>query len=265
MKTKRLDFQIDPKILDELITIQNKLPGYATRANVEGGAEAYDHPAGLALLGLKDDIIDTVVPLKMSGGCWDAPNINHEDMYKGLMKLIDTGRMCSGMALIRHPKWDTHGDEGQVGTMPTHLKSQLHGLRKSFEDITRTAWIVLHNDYFRVYRPTRGTDGRIGAREIKINSLFPKEAFKEALIKAKMDRDNARLARKKAAAEAKKKREKEYLDRIKAEEEKVKKKSEGIDTALKEGKQSIIDIGGGMVFMRQKDGKYILWQTGRHT
>ena len=297
MAARKIDFQIKAAVLDDLIAIQDKLPIKATGGDGTGdnlhAAQAYDHPAGMALLGGKDDEVDTVIPLKMSGGCWDAPNINYNDMDKGFHALISKDRVCLGMALVRHPKWRTIHDSAE-GQMPTHLKAQLHGMRKSFSDITKTAWIVVHNSYFRVYRPTQTKDGRVGCAEIPITSLFSEEDKAAALVMSKMQRDKdlrhalavelvakrkAKLELKKAALkaeeEAKKARaaaleaaRKAELERIEEahqaelkKQAKARKKSEEIDRKLKEGKDSIIDAGSGFVYMKQANGEYILWQT----
>lgn len=268
MGKSKIEFQINPAILDNLLDIQEHLPNTAIRANVKGGqGSSYDHPAGLALLGMKEDIVDTVVPLKMSGGCWDAPNINFEDMDKGLHKLIDADRICAGMALLRHPKWYPNCNEDNA-KMPVHLRYQLHSLRNSFKDITKTAWIVVHNNYFRVYRPTKTEDGRVGAREVSMKSLFTEGSHK--LLKSKVKRDSERkqrLADEKAAREAEyeKQRKAEAARRareVKRHELMINKLAE-TNNKLKESKEDIIDAGGGYVFMKNKNGDYILWQTGR--
>ena len=43
----------------------------------------------------------------------------------------------------------------------------------------------------------------------------------------------------------------------------MQEKKDALNTKLKESKESIVDAGGGYVFMKTKEGKDILWQTGR--
>jgi hypothetical protein len=280
MGRPKLNFEIKPEIFDELLIIQDELPSRAIRETVVGGAPAYDHPAGMALLGMKDDIVDTVVGLKMSGGCWDAPNINFEDMDKGLQKLIKEDRICAGMALVRHPAWQSNKTDFDA-KIPNQLKSQLHNMRNSFADITKTAWIVVHNDYFRVYRPTKGQDGRVGCAEVSIKSLFSDEAKENKLISSKLQRDETRKERivreKREAAEARAAEKVRLAAQIEAEkkqraaeeeaerkrQEKIQAKVKITNSKFKEAKEDIIDAGGGYVFMKNKKGEYILWQTGR--
>lgn len=169
--TERLDFTIEPEIFKSLLNIQSKIPPESTGTFKKGAASGYSNPAALALLGAKDGKLDTVIKLNMSGGCWDAPNINHDDMDKGLRKMIDTERIVTGMCLIRHPTFQGEWPD-KFGVMPAHMKGQIHSMRHAFSDITQTVWIVLHKGYFRLYRPTRGADGRIGVAEMRSDYLI---------------------------------------------------------------------------------------------
>ena len=288
MGQRKLEFQISAKVFDDLMEIQTKLPARATGGLTGDGAEetatkatSYDHPAGMALLGEKDGCLDTVIPLRMSGGCWDAPNINYKDMDVGFRALIEKDRICSGMALVRHPTWRTSAPENERGVMPNHLKYQLQTMRKSFADITKTAWIVLHQSYFRVYRPTAGKDGRIGCREVAIDKLFSPEDKKIGIVAKRIKEDAATRKAKAlalvAAHKAKIERNRAILAARKAEEERVAKEAEAakklaekqkkkidiLNKKLKAGEEDIIDAGGGYVYMKQKNGEYILWETGR--
>lgn len=277
MGTKKLGFHINPVILKDLKAFQKALPNYATRENVKGGAPAYDHPAGMALLGMKDEEVDTIIPLKMSGGCWDAPNINFTDMDKGFRELIDKDRICAGMALVRHPTWNRGEDyDGGAAKMPTHLKYQLHSMRNGFADITKTAWIILQKDYFRVYRPTLCSSGKIGAREVSVTGLFDEKSQENAMVSKHIEAMKGMKERKEEQKRERARQEaiwkKQQLERIEKERisaEKYKqqqqKKIEVTNAKLKEAKEDIVDAGGGFVFMKGKDGKYVLWQTGRKT
>jgi hypothetical protein len=259
-KRQRLDIVIDPKIFDELVDFQKKLPNEATGASKKGGAPNYHDPAGLALLGIKEDKIDMVVPLKMSGGCWDAPNINYEDMYKGFQALLNEEHICAGMALVRNPRWNTNKGSDDA-KMPPHLKYQLHTLRKSFSDITKTLWVVVHNGYFRTYRPTQEEGGRVGCREIAAQSLFEKDEIGESkLVKNKLDRDNKKKEERKKIREerlAYARKEEARLAKIEAERIKA---HNAINEKIKEKKESEITLGEGFYLMKDKNGKYILWK-----
>jgi len=272
--SRKLDLTVDPHVFEELFAFQKDLPARSTGSTKKDGLPSYDHPAGIALLGMRDNRVDTIYPLAMSGGCWDAPNINHNDMYKGLMKALKDNRIVAGMALVRHPRWHENIDSSWNAKMPGHLKSQIHGLRNSFEDITKSIWIVVHSNYFRVYRPSKDQDGRVSIREMTSSYIFDENAKEHRLIKKKLSKDQElrelNAKRKKEREEANRKwQEEQERYRQESEErerklsEKRQKKIEEVNFKLKEGSQDIIDAGGGMVFMKDKEGKYILWQTAR--
>lgn len=274
----KLDFTIDPDVFKRLLAIQDKLPERASGGTKAGALPAYDHPAGLALLGMKDGKLDTVINLAMSGGCWDAPNISFKDFDKGFRDMIDEGRIVSGLALIRHPDWegDSWGNtanHNKDAKIPSHLKSQIHTMRNAFADITKTVWIVLQNDYFRLYRPHKDPEGRVKVGEISPTSLFDEEAKKAKIVKHKIETDTKRRAANKKLKEEKKIREEAYRKEREAEEaaelkrelarqKKAKAKADQVGLDLKEGKKSVIDAGNGLSYVKGKDGQYILWQTG---
>jgi len=275
MSQKKLEFKVNPLILDEIIKIADDLPERAIRETVKGGATAYDHPAGLALLGMKDALVDTVINLKMSGGCWDAPNINFDDMDKGFRELIDTERMCVGMALVRHPDWQPEPNRDS-GKIPNDLRVQIHGMRNSFTDITKTIWLIAQNNYFRVYRPTKGQDGRVNIKEIPVKTLFTEDNSEMKLLAEKLKRDRtARQKKLDAIREAKEEKKRaeirkqeaavEEKKRLSILEEKeknrvlaVKKRQEDLNRRLKEAKEAIIESSPGYVFVKTKKGDYVL-------
>jgi hypothetical protein len=275
----KLEFTIDPGVFKTLITIQNKLPDRASGGTKAGALPAYDHPAGLALLGAKDGKLDTVVNLAMSGGCWDAPNISFKDFDVGFQEMIKEDRIVTGMALIRHPDWegDSYGDQSyhkRDAKIPVHLKSQIHTMRNSFADITKTLWMVLQNDYFRLYRPTKDDDGRVKVTEISPKSMFDDAGKDAKIVKDKISNDIKRRAATKKAREEKKIREEAQrkkweeeeaaeLKREEARQKKAKAKADQVGLDLAEGKKSVIYAGNGLSYILGKDGKYILWQTGR--
>jgi hypothetical protein len=258
--SEKLDFKINPSIFKDLLKIEESLPDRATGSHKAGGGEAYDRPAGLALLGEKDSEVDTIVELKMSGGCWDAPNINYTDMYKGFKALLELDRKCVGMALVRHKTYQSNSkDQGKINP---HMRSQIFQMRNSFEDITKTIWIILQQSYFKIYKPTKGAEGRIGIKELVAKSLFETEVrAEEPILKSKFDHDqliiDERMKKKKALQEI---REKKRIAKEKVIEEK-KRRIEEIDRKMKIEKADTIELGGGMIMMKDKEGKYILWQV----
>lgn len=275
MKNKVFDFKIDPKIFENLLDIQHDLPEEATGKHKEDAADAYDSPAGMALLGVKDGKLDKVVELSMSGGCWDAPNINHKDFDKGFRKLLETGHYVVGMALIRHPEWQENDDDSHEydAKIPSHLRSEIGAMRNSFADITKSMWIVLHNNYFRIYKPYYSEKGRILTRELNIGSLFDEAAEKNSFVKEKIESDariqKERAEKKRKQAIRRRELEKQRLASIERERELAQKrsdkeraKSQAIKDKLAEGKDSIIPAGDGLSYIKGKDNKYILWQTG---
>jgi hypothetical protein len=268
--SEKLAFTIEPDIFKELLVMQEKLPSDATGEHKKDAEPSYDNPAGLALLGLKDGKLDTVVKLAMSGGCWDAPNINHDDMDKGFRKMIAAERIVAGMCLMRHNKWE--GNWGhQDGEMPSHFKYQIHSMRNAFSDITQTVWIILHKGYFKLYRPSKDDRGRVTISEMKSNYII-EDSKKDSFIKAKIEKDvavkKARALRKKQNEERRKRlatdEKKRLLDRETrriAEAAKLKKKTEELDKDFKDGIKDTIDAGNGMSYIKTKEGKYILWIT----
>ena len=262
---KKLDFKVSQNIFDDLLEFRNKLPERATGQNKTGGMQSYDHPAGLALLGEDSGLVDTVIPLKMSGGCWDAPNINYDDMDKGFRALLNTGRRCVGMAFIRNPRWGSGWDAPQYeAKLSQNLRYEIHKLRNSFEDISKTIWIVLHNENFRFFKPCITDQKRMNINEIKVESNLRIEKEKTIdFIEKKLKKDNAvkaaKLKAKKEAEEALKKREEETRQKALTERQ----KKEQFEVDFKERKKETIDLGNGFCYILNHEGKYILWQTKR--
>ena len=269
--SKELPFTIEPKIFKGLLAIQERLPEYATGEDQKDSEVSYDDPAALALLGVKGSKLDTIVELNMSGGCWDAPNINHDDMDIGFREMIDTKRIVAGMCLIRHNNWS--GDYNtKSGLMPSHMKSQIHQMRNTFKDITQTVWIVLHKGYFRLYRPSRSTDGKVGISEIESNYIL-RDHKDDTFVKAKLAKDalekkTRQEAAKKKADDRKHKAELALIKQAEKEKREIQKQSQAkaiskeIEKDFREAIKDTIKIGNGMSYIKSKKGKYILWLTG---
>ena len=214
---KGLDFKVEQSIFDDLLAFREKLPRIASganRADSEDDQSNYDHPAGLCLLGEEKGLVDTIMPLKMSGGCWDAPNINYDDMDKGFRALLKTGRRCVGMAFIRNPRWGAGWDAPQYeAKLSQTLRYQIHGMRHSFADISKTVWIVVHKDNFRFYKPSVDKEKRVSIKEIIAEKKI--ETHGKALhpfVKAKIEK-----AKKVKAARAARKKERALLVKEQAE------------------------------------------------
>jgi hypothetical protein len=245
---------IDPKIFEHLIKIREKLPEHAPhRPGSKDGMFGTHSPAGLALLGSKDNLIDIAVELKMSGGCWDTPNINYADMDKGFRELIKKDRIVSGMALIRHIKWDA--GEDSIAKIPLHFRGVLHSLRHSFENIENTLWVITEKKYFRVYQPTIGDGGRIGAKEVFVKPFL---ASDDSILIPLKDKQQEEII---------KKREEELEEKRKQKAERaalLKSKKTLVQEIDKKEKEEI-NLGNGLSFIKGKDRKYFLWQTGKRT
>ena len=258
-----LDFKIKQTIFDDLIAFRDKLPADATGARKEGGMQNYDHPAGLALLGEDSGFVDTVIPLKMSGGCWDAPNINYKDMDIGFRALIKTGRRCVGMAFIRNPRWGQHYDlPAFEAKISLNLRSEIHKMRNSFEDIAKTLWIVFHKDNFRFYKPKYDKDKRMTISEVTYKNKIAEEEEVHPVIKAKALKAKAERVRRAAIKKEKIEKEKRYEEERKKKQEKEQERAIGLEKDFKEKKKSIIPIGNGLSYVLDGNGQYIILQTG---
>lgn len=262
---KRLDFKVSQNIFDDLLEFRNKLPERATGQNKAGGMQSYDHPAGLALLGEDAGLVDTVIPLKMSGGCWDAPNINYDDMDKGFRALLNTGRRCVGMAFIRNPRWGSGWDAPQYeAKLSQNVRYEIHKLKNSFEDISKTIWIVLHNENFRFFKPCITDQKRMNINEIKVESNLKIEKEKTIeFIEKKLKKDKAA---KEAKARLKKQQAliaKQQAEAIAKERKKKLDFTEALEKDFKEKIKETIDLGNGFCYILNHEGKYILWQTRR--
>jgi hypothetical protein len=261
---KGLDFKVDQKIFNNLLEFRDNLPREATGGRKDGAMETYEHPAGLALLGENEGLVDTVIPLKMSGGCWDAPNINYKDMDTGFRALLKTGRRCVGMAFIRNPRWGSHYDQPQYeAKISQNLKLEIHKIRSSFEDITRTLWIVLHKNNFRFYKPHFGEGRRICVAEITSGNKI--ESNGEALhpiIVEKIEKVKKEKARKAALRKEKAEAEKKWKAANKKKLEQEAELRISIEKDFKERTKSIIPIGNGLSYVLNGKGEYIILQTG---
>lgn len=248
---KRFRLTIDTKIFEDLGQIQDDLPDRS------GGHNSFDLPAGLALLGQKDNKIDTIINLKMSGGCWDAPDISFTAMDKGLRKMIKLDRVVAGMALVRH------GDHisAREAKMSNDIKRHAISFKNCFEDIIQTIWISTGNNYFRAYRIHKGKEGRFTIAETKSRTIFKNTTGRAGLYweKWKRERDliKARLERKEKAEEEAKKRRAAEARKKKEEAEHLKKVSQDI----KEAKRDEIPLGEGFTLIRDGNGNYMFWKV----
>jgi len=230
--SEKLDYKINVNLFAELFSYKDKLPIRAPGRNGHG------EPAGLALLGKKDNLVDRSVFLKMSGGCWDSPTISYNNMDIGFRKLIKEEREVIGMALIRHPGHDHLNSEFKQN-LPGDLKHNIHRLKNTFKDITKTIWIVVADDTYRIFRVKKDLMDRIVTYEVSTREMCnkSKQFIKKTKVKPK-----------------KEKKVKKIKDPRMTEIKKINK-------AFKEEKESLIPIGNGYSFMKSGNGKYILWRT----
>lgn len=288
-KLPKLDYKLDATLLDGIYSMISKL-----KISGEYGRKV----AGLCLLGEKDGVVDTFVPILTSKGCWDAPEVNHTMFYNAFIKMVEKDRRIVGMALVRPMN---AGRE-----ISNEMISNIRNMKSSFEDIYKTIWLsVSDNDVF-IYRVT-GEKHRIvqiDGDQVWINSdksifmkisdtnLFIRSNFYitkhgwdiharlsnlitllERTLKSKdkkIDRDliaqNAdkelELIKKEMAVKSK-----EYNNeqlKIKKEKEKLeKKKREEAKKKLelqKKLEKEAVPIGNGYCLLKTKEGKEILWK-----
>jgi len=251
----KLKYKIDTRIFDELVGIRDDLPEYAT-----GAKDGNNHktPAGLALLGRKNETIDMVVNLRMAGGCWDAPEITYENMDKGLKKVLKKDRVVTGMALIRHPDWEPYGQD--KSKISNDLRRHIVSFKNCFEDIEQTVWITTADDTFKTYRVIKDKEGRLFVRETKTKGIFEEHKTNQGLYEDAVRIEQHRKEEKKKLKMIEKQKQEKIEETRKKKEVQENKKRIGIDKSLKEKKDSIIPIGNGMCFMKDNKGNYILWQ-----
>ena len=258
MSVNKIDYKIHTKVFDELAEHRETLPDRSGRSE-----NSYDYPAGLALLACKDNMVDMVVPLRRSGGCYDAPNVSFRNMDVGMRKVLKEDRQVVGMALVRHKKWYPTFSNSE-GKISNDLVRNIHDFKNSFADITKTIWIVLHNDTFKTYSVSKDESKRLVINETKARGLYHDEKGKFFAGKIKREKQLRKAEADKKKKEARRQKErKEARERAKdAALRKLNAKSV-INKAIDEKKQETIDVGGGFVMLKQTNGEYMLWQTGR--
>lgn len=241
--------KIDAKIFDELHKIKRELP------SMSPGGE-YSNPAGMALLGAKDNLIDEVIYIKGTSGCDDVPGVSYGNVDKGLRKMLKLGKVVSGMALIRN----TGLDEDCSTYFSSQMKQNVREMKNSFPDITKTLWIAFGNNVFKTYGVKKDKVGRLFVNEIKTKTIIHVGDAENKVYKSirydEIQKEKRIAAGKKAAKIAKEKREKE----IKEGEKAAKEEKENRFKEMKDKKKEIIDLGNGYHFRLTRDGKYILWR-----
>jgi hypothetical protein len=260
MASKQLEYKINTKVFDELAEFRKTLPKKAPKG---GNYHSFENPAGLALLGCKGDMVDTVIPLKMSGGCWDAPEITFKNMDIGLRKVLKEDRHVVGMALVRNLNWQSYrNNEAKISG---DIKRQIHGFKNSFPDITKTIWVTLHNDYFRTYRVSKDQHGRIVVRETKAKGIYHDEHGQ--FFAGKVKKEEAIQAERKRKKEEEKRRFQAYEEARRRREENERRRMAArkntINKELSDKKKDQIDLGNGYAMIKNNKGEYILWQVGQ--
>jgi len=252
MAKSKFVFKLDNKIFKELSKMRNKLPDRATGSI---HSEKYHDPAGLALLGQKDNKIDKAVYLKMDGGCWDAPEITFKSMDIGLQTMLKDDHTVVGMALLRH---DNHYSSIRA-KISKDMQRAIHSFKNSFEDITKTLWLSIGRNYFRIYRVKNGKEGRIRIVETKATDLYTGE--KPKLLKEKITKDNNAKERRLERTKLRKAEEIRKIRFKKELENKAQTKMDKINQSLSDKNDSIVNIANGYCFLKQPSGEYILWKT----
>jgi predicted RNA-binding protein YlqC (UPF0109 family) len=120
--------------------------------------------AGLCLLGEKDNYIDHFEPIITSNGCWDAPEVSYKQFDTVFQRMIKKDRAVVGMALIR-PK-------GYGELITNELKQNIHNMRNTFSDITKTIWLVVSDKGIHSYRPYKDASGRIVIKPYHAKKLY---------------------------------------------------------------------------------------------
>ena len=174
-------FKIKPEVMNTLYGFRDKLPP-------RGPGGRYSVPAGLALLGAKESIIDSTVLLQMTSGCWDLPGVSHKKMDDGLQKIVKMDRYVCGMALIRHPECA----KTQTGSteLSGDMKRTIREFESSFYDITKTIWMAISNNYYRFYTVNRHERGNILIEEINADKCISGAVSDIKLIRRKRAKDN---------------------------------------------------------------------------
>lgn len=164
VKSKGIKFKIDAKMLDEL---------YLVRLQMKKSSVYRSKVMAICLLGEKDGIVDTFIPMITNKGCWDSPEISYDMFDLHFRKLIEMDRVCVGMAMIR----PDHYDE----TISNDLRNQIHGWRKAFADISKTIWLSVSQHNIIPYKVVKESS-RIYVRELTGGNLY-KEPGKSKLLK----------------------------------------------------------------------------------
>ncbi len=251
------NLKLDVKIFDELQKIKNRLP------EMDPGQE-WDYPAGLALLGSKDNLIDEVIHLKLTSGCYDVPGISYGSMDKGLRKMLKLDRIVSGIALIKNQGYDSESGTRFSGDM----KAKIREMKNSFEDITKTIWISFGANFFRTYRVHKDKEGRLFIDDVVYGKEFFHIGEAENKTYIRIEGEKLKKVEEKAAEARARKAARKRIEKAKIEEEKARREKEKAlkklkETKLKEiksKKKEIIDLGDGYHFRLTRDGKYILWR-----
>lgn len=264
MRTIKLKYKIDSKILDEMFKLRKNLPQY-------GRGQNCPHTAGLALLGLNPDtnIIDSFDLMHSNGGCSDCPAILGTSLNDSFVKLIKEDKIIIGMCVIRRTRDDSHkAYEKMTGA----LRENIMDFRKTFKNIEQTIWIVLTGNYFTTYGVHLDSRKRVVLKIIDSKDMIVKTSKSiPTIIKNKNTRDAEQV-------ELRRKRTKEKKEKIAAEQQRifllqknqeiqkraqVRKQSVKVNRLsrkIKDAKEEKITLEGGYCLLKNEKGNYILWK-----
>jgi len=285
IKKPKINFKIDSKMADEL---------YNVRKRLKFGPRFDSKVAGLCLLGEKDNLVDSFVPILMKTGCWDSPAVSYTEFDKAFVKMIKKDRTIIGMALIR--------PEGYDASLPNDFASNIRNMKNAFKDIKNTIWLVVCDVEIKTYGIICDKLDRISFTEClggvfndesdskmlkitkirqEMSTLSPKDTLSmnkqlkelsktieagtsDDKILKNIDEEykNIETKRLEMVEVLKKQKEAQKLRREKtkklyiAQQERIKiKKQQEAD-----GMKGTEDIGGGYFLIKDKNGRQILWK-----
>ena len=263
MTNKKLKYLIDAGMCDDLYKIKDTLKKSSSHYYTN------NYVAGLCLLGEKDGLVDAFVPMLTDRGCWDSPEITHQEFYQAFIKMIEKDRRVIGMAVIK----PNNLREGLVAD----IRSNIRLMRKTFEDISQTLWIVVSDDSIIPYRPyidknkrlqIKKSTAKIWKNEEKSLMMIVSEG-KQIYKKIRNYAARAKLRnmmeqikegiKNNTAKKATENTVKLLQKEIKTQTARLKKNKE-IKIVAEEKKENITPIGNNLILVKRNDGKEILWK-----
>lgn len=267
---------------------------YIVRKKLKEGVNYGSKVAGLCLLGEKDNLVDSFVPMLMKKGCYDSPQVSHAEFEKAFLKMVNKDRAVMGMALIRPKTYDA--------SLPRDFAENIKNMKHAFKDIKNTVWLVISAEEIKTYGIIKDSKDRINFTEceegvftrytnskmLRIAKIRQEMKGLDASDTAQMRKHLSRLAKSidtgtsgvqilrnieeekgnieirrqerleklKKQREARKAREDKQKQLLKEQNERADAKEARVKAGMKDTK----DIGGGYFLIKDKNGKEILWK-----